>query len=292
MLCRTVRKKLLILITGNATGAETRKLLNHLEHCSDCTEVKGEVDRIWDRLGAVEDVDVPSALRERTLIAIAKDVNGEPATAPIPVGTGRLTTKTVVLAVFAGLLTALIPALILHEGTVFPLSLVVVLLLWAGLSILAFSWALGGYRLGGINLGGAAAVALLAMGATIVGTLLLPGRNFFTLWEKSALYTAIEEVTGEAGVCFTCGLLYTIPTTLIAVIVLGGKRGGRSLRCHIMEAGGVVVLLFPSTYLLSSFSEHSLFLVWAIGAFAGAFCGALGGTGLVKLRRESFYAVW
>jgi hypothetical protein len=285
MLCRTVRKKLLILVTGNATGAETRKLLDHLEHCSDCTEVKREVERLWDRLDVVDDVDVPSVLREKTLIAIAKDINGEPATAPILVGTGRLTPKMVVLAVLAGLLTTLLPVLTLHEGTVFPLSLTIVLLLWVGFSTLAFSWAMGKYRLRGINLGGTAAVALLAMGVTIVGTFFLPGKNFFLLWEKSALYATIEEVTGEAGVCFTCGLLYTIPTTLIAAIVLAGKMGGKTLRCNVMEAGSVVVLLFPSTYLLAPFSGYGLFLMWAIGAFAGALCGALGGTGLVKLRR-------
>ncbi|MBI4530315.1 MAG: hypothetical protein HY709_02235, partial [Candidatus Latescibacteria bacterium] len=135
MLCRTVRKKLLILITGNATGVETRKLLDHLEHCSDCTEAKKNVEHIWGRLGVVEDVDVPSVLRERILIAIAKDVTGETAPSPILVGAGRLTTKTVVLAVLAGLLITLIPALILHEGTAFPLSLVVILLSWTGLSI-------------------------------------------------------------------------------------------------------------------------------------------------------------
>lgn len=277
--CDEVKNQLLHLISGNVRGEQARMLLRHIDRCTACAREKEEIERLWERIGVVEEAEVPSHLRELTLRLIYEEAES------VVGALGGLDVRKVLAAVGAGVGVTLLYLVIL-AGRVdlgrlplkwFALSVVV----WSGLVIFSFCGMLGGYRGKQMNLSLASLFGVAATGLALIGTYLCPEATFFQMWERSPLASHITGVVGKSGGNLLFGILYALPPALLVSGVLGSRlKRGSIIRNGLAAAGVFFALLLPAVYLQCA----TLMASWGAGALVGAFIGTLSGLGIHRLR--------
>ena len=161
-------------------------------------------------------------------------------------------------------------------------QLIAVAAAWSAVSIAAFSWVLGRYRLGAVDLESSGLFGLLTSGVAALGILFCPQATYFVLWEGSALSHTIMGQLGPGASYGLFGVLYGVPPALLISAALGrsayaGTDGG------LIGAGMATLLWLPAAYLQCSALALGLLLAWAVGALAGVSGGFWFGVGVRRL---------
>jgi len=161
----------------------------------------------------------------------------------------------------------------------------VIIVIWSGLLISAFSFLFSGYRINNINLGFVAAAGIVATGVTMIGALFCPETTFFRMWTASSLGTAAEKLTGLAGSHFVFGIVYGFLPAILSATALGFKYKGNIAKNGIAAAFAFVTLMLPAAYLQCKYLLlWAIMLSFSIGALSGAIGGVFTGLGISRLR--------
>jgi len=318
--CKEIQEKLLDLVSNNLSDSEIEALKAHLQDCPQCAQEKEAIEQTWNGLSMLEEVDVPSALREEVLGLVYAEADKKgfdtwfrywfryafgtqpkshstDATQPkgwwvsllrsfVPLSLGQ-TLAAAILGV-AMILTygfILNQRINLSEQDYLTTGrLVVTIVIWSGLFISAFSVLFSGYRTNKINLGFAAAAGIVATGVTMVGAFFCPEATFFQMWDGSRLGAAVERFTGLAGSHFTFGIVYGFLPAILSATALGFRCKGNIARNGLVAAFSFVVLMLPAAYLQCKFlSVWMILMSFSIGALSGALGGIFTGLGISRL---------
>jgi anti-sigma factor RsiW len=70
MNCRRVRKRLAAYQDGEIGGEERERISVHLEGCPSCRSSYAELERVWQELGSIPEIEVPGGFERRLLSRI------------------------------------------------------------------------------------------------------------------------------------------------------------------------------------------------------------------------------
>lgn len=286
--CKEIQAKLWDFVSNNLSDSEVEALQAHLRDCPQCAPEKEAIERTWNGLSMLEEVGVPSTLREETLGLVYAEADRKGwwislVGSFVPLSLGRT-----LAAMILGIAMILIYGLILTQRVNFAHlttgKLLVTIVVWSGLFISAFSVLFSGYRTNKINLGFAAAAGIVATGVTMVGALFCPETTFFQMWNGSKLGLAMENLTGRAGSHFIFGIAYGFLPAILSATALGFKCKADIARTGLVAAFSFVILMLPAAYLQCKFlSIWAILMSFSIGALSGALGGIFTGLGLSRL---------
>ena len=291
MTCDEVSPELFSLISNQLNEREAQQMQAHLSTCPDCRAEYQSLNLIWEGLSTVEMVEVPEDLRKRTLNRIYSEAE---KTKSVISSSGLSFGRAVTAGVAGVLLTLFYIGLLTQKISFTGISVgqvVVVAVIWSGISISVCAGFLGRYQWRGVDLHFTAGVGLIAAGIVFIGAVGCPDLTLLALFGQSRLSEMILQRLGNVGGYFVFGLLGAlIPTLLVSIslIGVGAKFGikyrGLRLKNGLAGAGVFVLLISPSIYFQcapAAFGVSILTLSWIAGMLIGAVAGVLSGLSLV-----------
>ncbi|MBI1927992.1 hypothetical protein HYR99_27590, partial [Candidatus Poribacteria bacterium] len=272
MTCEGVKLELFSLMTGQLNEQEVQQMRAHLSMCSDCRAEYHALEQVWNGLDAVEMVEVPEELRERTLNRIHAE--SERAKAVVP-SSGLSLGRAVGAGAAGALLTLFYLGLLTQRISFMGLSMweaLTVAVVWSGISISVCAGYVGRYQWRGVDLHFTAGVGLIAAGIVWIGAVVCPDLTLLALFQQSRWSEIIVQRLGIVGGYFAFGLLGALVPTLLVSIGFGVKCHQHRLKNGLAGAGVFVLLISPSIYFqcaTAAYGLSALTLSWMAGMLIG-----------------------
>lgn len=284
--CKEAKDRLISLLTGELSKREKKRLLSHLAACGACSEEEKQLEKVWQVIGALPEMEVPRDLRDATLTRIEEMLKGEePDHLGAKIGWHHWDLKPLA-SVFGGVAMSLFSLWVLRGVTEFErLSAQVIFhgaALMTGLLIGAFLLAMDSLPLVRPSWRWASRTGLVSLGLTMLGTLFCPKMSLIEWWEMlppgQFLLTFSRAISHGAF-----GVTYAFVPFFLAVLILGRRVEGGLVRQTLIAGGLFLFLLLPVIYLQALPLSVSVFFTWVVGSVFGAFMGGLTGAGIYKL---------
>ena len=282
-------------ITGELLPVERQSLESHLDQCASCSAGEQELTRVWQRLGAVDVLDIPLELYEKTQQTILARLKRETSPLPWLETITRTGSWSFFLSVFAGLAMTGLSYLLIHNlGNLriyHHYVLIALFSLWWLLFAGGFWFLLKGdgrrlFRLDWISAWSISITLLtlvLSFSAYEVDSI-----RWLAMSAAHEVALLSDSIFGMGNTFITSWWIYGCLASFIGAFIFRLRKGSAFSYNVTVAAGVVSILLLPAIYLQGSSHNHG----YGIIAFAalGTFVGSLLGISLgFLLRRQVFY---